>query len=60
MIGLGSSALKIYLAVAPCDRCMGFNGLAAAITERLSEAFSLDAVFAFSNKRHGVSKCLPH
>ena len=27
MIGLGSAALRIYLAVEPCDMRMGFNGL---------------------------------
>ncbi len=59
MIGLGSSALKIYLAAGPCDTLMGVNGLATSATERLSQAFSLDAVFAFINMRRGVSKCLP-
>ena len=59
MIGLGSSALKIYLAVEPCDRRMGFNGLATAATERLSRGDSPDAIFVFINKRHRVSSCLP-
>ncbi len=54
VIGLDSSALEIYLEVEPCDRRMGVNGVAAAATERLSEAFSLAAIFAFSNKRRGV------
>ena len=27
MIGLGMSALKVYLAVDPCDMRKGFNGL---------------------------------
>lgn len=29
MIGLGSSALKVFLAVEPCEMRKGFNGLAA-------------------------------
>ena len=37
MIGLGSSALKSYLAVEPCDMLMGFNGQATAATEQLAQ-----------------------
>lgn len=59
MIGLGSSSLKIYLAVEPCDMSMGFNGLATAATERLSQAFSPDAILAFIDSRQKVSKFLP-
>lgn len=58
MIGLGSSALKIYLAVEPCDMRMGFNGLAAAATERLSQALTADAIFVFTNKRRTRIKLL--
>lgn len=58
MIGLGSSALKIYLAVEPCDMRMGFNGLAAAATERLSQSLSSDALFVFINKRRTRVKLL--
>ena len=58
MIGLGSSALKIYLAVEPCDMRMGFNGLATAATEQLAQALAPDAVFAFVNKRHTRIKLL--
>ncbi|MCF7674413.1 MAG: IS66 family insertion sequence element accessory protein TnpB [Akkermansiaceae bacterium] len=58
MIGLGSSALKIYLAVEPCDMRMGFNGLAAAATERLSQALTVDAIFVFTNKRRTRIKLL--
>jgi transposase len=58
VIGLGSSALKIYLAVEPCDMRMGFNGLATAATERLAQALTPDAVFAFINKRHTRIKLL--
>lgn len=58
MIGLGSSALKIYLAVEPCDMRMGFNGLATAATEQLAQALAPDAVFVFINKRHTRIKLL--
>ena len=30
MIGLGMAALKVYLAVEPCDMRKGFNGLTTA------------------------------
>jgi transposase len=58
VIGLGSSALKIYLAVEPCDMRMGFNGLATAATEKLSQALAPDALFVFINKRHTRIKLL--
>jgi len=58
VIGLGSSALKIYLAVEPCDMRMGFNGLAAAATEKLSQTLSPDAVFIFTNRRRTRIKLL--
>ena len=58
MIGLGSSALKIYLALEPCDMRMGFNGLATAATEKLSQALAPDALFVFINKRRTRVKLL--
>ena len=58
MIGLGSSALKIFLALEPCDMRMGFNGLAAAATEKLSQTLSADAVFIFTNRRRTRIKLL--
>ena len=38
MIGLGMSALKVYLAVEPCDMRKGFNGLTIAATEHLGHS----------------------
>ena len=35
MIGLGMSALKVYLAVEPCDMRKGFNGLTTAASSRI-------------------------
>jgi transposase len=52
MIGLGMSALKVYLAVEPCDMRKGFNGLATATVEHLNQPLATDALFVFINKRH--------
>ena len=58
MIGLGTSALKIFLAVEPCDMRKGFNGLATAAVEHLGQRLSRDALFVFTNKRHTRVKVL--
>lgn len=51
MIGLGMSALKVYLAMEPCDMRKGFNGLTIAATEHLGQALARDSLFVFVNKR---------
>ena len=58
MIGLGISSLRVFLAVEPCDMRKGFNGLATAATEQLSQPLSRDALFVFINKRHTRIKLL--
>lgn len=58
MIGLGMSALKVYLAVEPCDMRKGFNGLTIAATEYLGQALARDSLFVFVNKRHTRIKLL--
>ena len=58
MIGLGMSALKVYLAVEPCDMRKGFNGLAVAAAEHLAQPLACDSLFAFINKRHTRVKLL--
>jgi transposase len=58
VIGLGTSALKVFLAVEPCDMRMGFNGLAAAAVEHLGERLGRDALFVFTNKRRTRIKLL--
>ncbi len=58
MIGLGSSALKVYVALEPFDMRMGFNGLAAAVTEAFGQALAPDSLFAFTNKRRTRVKLL--
>ena len=58
MIGLGMSALRVYLAVEPCDMRKGFNGLTIAATEHLGQALARDSLFVFVNKRHTRIKLL--
>jgi len=60
VIGLGTSALKVFLAVEHCDMRKGFNGLAAAAIEHLGQRLSRDALFVLTNKRQNhVSECIP-
>ena len=51
-------SVRVCLAVEPCDMRMGFNGLAAAATEKLSQTLSPDAVFIFTNRRRTRIKLL--
>ena len=51
MIGLGMAALKVYLAVEPCDMRKGFNGLTTAAVEHLGQPLAHDSLFVFTNKR---------
>jgi hypothetical protein len=43
VIGLGMSALKVYLAVEPCDMRKGFQGLSVAAVEHLGQSLTHDA-----------------
>jgi transposase len=43
--------LKVFLATAPCDLRMNFNGLWAAAQERLGEDPKGGALFVFGNRR---------
>jgi len=47
-----SGSLKVFVAVEACDLRKSFNGLYAAITERLCEDPKGGALFVFSNRRH--------
>jgi len=58
VIGLGMAALKVYLAVEPCDMRKGFNGLSIAAVEHLAQPLACDALFVFINKRHTRVKIL--
>jgi transposase len=53
-----SGSLKVFVAVAPCDMRKGFNGLYAAVTERLGEDPKSGALFVFCNRRRTRIKIL--
>lgn len=53
-----SGSLKVFLAIDPCDMRKGFNGLYAAVTERLGEDPKSGALFVFCNRRHTRLKIL--
>lgn len=42
-MGLGMSAIKVYLAVEPCDMRKGVNGLAVAAVEHLAQPLACDS-----------------
>jgi len=52
------SHLKVFLATAPCDLRMNFNGLWAAATEKLGEDPKSGALFVFGNRRRNRIKIL--
>jgi transposase len=52
MLNLGSAALRVFLAVQPCDMRKSFNGLHAAACQQLGDGrLGTDMPFVFSNKR---------
>lgn len=53
-----SGSLKVLVAVEACDMRKGFNGLYAAVTERLGEDPRSGTLFVFSNRRHTRIKIL--
>ena len=53
-----SGSLKVFVAVEACDMRKGFNGLYAAVSERLGEDPRNGALFVFSNRRHTRIKIL--
>ena len=53
-----SGSLKVLVAVEPCDMRKGFNGLFAAVTERLGEDPKGGALYVFCNRRHTRIKIL--
>lgn len=52
------SHLKVFVATAPCDLRMNFNGLWAAATEKLGEDPRSGALFVFGNRRRNRIKIL--
>ena len=53
-----SGSLKVFVAIEPCDLRKGFNGLYAAVSERMQEDPRSGALFVFSNRRHTRLKIL--
>jgi transposase len=53
-----SGSLKVFVALEACDMRKGFNGLYAAVTERLGEDPKGGALFVFCNRRHTRLKIL--
>jgi transposase len=53
-----TGSLKVFVAVEPCDMRKGFNGLYAAVIERLGEDPKAGALYVFSNRRHNRLKIL--
>ena len=59
MIGLGKAALKIYVALEPCDMRKSLNGLSAAASQQLGDGrLGTDMLFVFINKRKDRIKLL--
>jgi transposase len=59
MIGLGSGALKIFVALEPCDMRKSFNGLYEAATSHLVDSrLNRDVLFVFTNKRRNRIKMI--
>lgn len=59
MISLANAALKIYVALEPCDMRKGFNGLYASASQHLRERrLGVDQLFVFANKRRDRIKLL--
>jgi transposase len=53
-----SGSLKVFVSIEPCDMRKGFNGLHAAVTERLGEDPRGGALFVFCNRRRTRLKIL--
>lgn len=53
-----TGALRVFLAVEPCDMRKGYEGLHALVSEQLKEDIRSGALFVFTNKRHTRLKVL--
>jgi len=58
MIGLGTAALKIYVALEPQDMRKSFQGLSEIALVHLGEKLERDALFVFANRRRTRIKLL--
>lgn len=53
-----SGSLKVYLATDPCDMRKSFNGLCAAVEQKLKADPTSGAAFLFTNKKRSLIKIL--
>jgi transposase len=53
-----TGSLKIYVALEPCDMRKGFNGLHAAVSEKLKAEVRSGALFVFTNKKRSRLKII--
>jgi transposase len=58
VLNLTSAALKVFLALDPCDMRKSFNGLHTLASDQLQTAPARDALFVFTNKRRNRNKLL--
>ena len=58
MLNLTSAALKVFLALDPCDMRKSFNGLHTLASDQLLTGPARDALFVFTNKRRNRIKLL--
>ena len=53
-----TGSLKVFVALEPCDMRKGYNGLHAAVTERLKGDVRSGALFVFTNRTRTRLKML--
>lgn len=53
-------AVKVYLAVEPCDMRKSFRGLTGVIRQRFQDDPLSGHVFCFFNRRRTLLKCIVH
>ena len=58
MIGLTNTALKIFVALEPCDMRKSFNGLCDIAIGHLDGQLTREAVYVFTKKRRNRIKLL--
>jgi len=56
MLNLGSAALKVFLALEPCDMSKSFNGLSELASRHLDSNPGRDSLFVFTNKNRNRIK----
>jgi hypothetical protein len=52
VLRLASAALKVFIALGPCEMRKSFNGLDALTSGHLNAVPARDALLVFNNRRH--------